>query len=427
MQKLIYTLTALCLTFSAIGQGEIIQIDQEKGYTRTVFLNLNNLEMTSVDYTQWDIAFGTANRTTTILYNEATLSSDNSIPPELYVTSSTNFDSTDLTMVTDTLYNGDSSIGDGAFGLPADTTNPFDYGWGLYDLASHNLNGTRIFILKLRDGSYKKIRIDRLQTRSNIFYFTYADLNNENKVTDSIHMNDHAGKTLAYYSLKDQKVVDIEPDEWDLQFTRYNTPVETDEVPQGYLNYLVTGVFSRPGVEVAKVTGIDPAQVKYEDHTDKLTDAMDAIGHDWKYFDLNTFQYSVNEDEVYFVKTTDNEIYKLHFLDFEGASTGVSTLEITFVEVISSSITAPEYIKETVVFPNPVTAGQAQIRFHSQELKRDAVLTVNNSLGQEVYHHSITIQPGENTFPLPVLQTPGMYYVVLRTADGLATLPLINN
>src|SRR5690606_12687448 len=129
--------------------------------------------------------------------------------------------------------------------------NVLDFGWGMYDINTHNLNGTRIFIIKLRDDSYKKIRIDQMQTRNNKFFFTYGDLDNENIVTDSIDMNDFDGKTLAYYSLKDQQSLDLEPEEWDLKFTRYNTPVATDEVPEGFLNYLVTGTLSRPGVEVA--------------------------------------------------------------------------------------------------------------------------------------------------------------------------------
>lgn len=427
MQKLIYTIIALLVGNAILFAQEYVQIDQGKNYSKTVFLDLKSLETTTVDFTKWDIAFGTVGRSATILYNEAAISGENSTPLELYVTSSTNFDSTELSMVTDTLYNGDSSLGDGAFGVPADPSNGLDYGWGMYDITSHNLNGTRIFILKLRDGSYKKIRIDQLQTRSNIFHFTYSDLDNSNTVKDSINMNDHADQTLAYYSLTEQSTVDIEPAEWDLKFTRYNTPVETDEVPQGFLNYQVTGTLSYPGVEVAVASNINPETVSFDDYRDSLKTDMDAIGHDWKFFDLNTFQYSVLDDQVFFVKTLDNEVYKLHFIDFEGASTGVSTVEVTLVEVISSLAPAPEYIKETILFPNPANGGQAQIRFQSDELKRDAKLIVHNAVGQEIYHQNINIMQGENSFRLPLLSTPGLYYVVLKTNDGLTSLPLINN
>lgn len=417
----------LLLGAAAYGQDTIIQIDQGAGYAQSVFLNLEDQKTTTVDFTTWDIAFGTVNRSATILYNEATVSSDDSKALELYVTSTTDFEAADISLITDTLYNGDSAIGDGAFGVPADTSNVLDFGWGMYDINTHNLNGTRIFIIKLRDDSYKKIRIDQMQTRNNKFFFTYGDLDNENIVTDSIDMNDFDGKTLAYYSLKDQQSLDLEPEEWDLKFTRYNTPVATDEVPEGFLNYLVTGTLSRPGVEVAVASEIDPNTVEFEDFAENLTDAMDAIGFDWKYFDLNTFQYSVVENEVFFVKTPDNEVYKLQFLDFEGTSTGVTTIQITFEQVISSRVTAPEYIKETTLFPNPVNGSQAQIRFHSEEFRRDARLVLNNSLGQEVYNQKINIIQGENTYALPVLTTPGMYYVTLRTEDGITSLPLINN
>lgn len=427
MKQLIFTLTSLFLGTAAFTQDTIIQVDQGAGYKQSVFLNLEDQQTTIVDYTTWDIAFGTANRSATILYNEAAVSGENSNPLELYVTSSTDFEAADTTLITDTLYNGDSALTDGAFGMAADTSNGLDFGWGMYDINTHNLNGTRIFILKLRDNTYKKIRIDQMQSRNNKFLFTYGDLDNENIVTDSIDMNDYDGKTLAYYSLKDQQALDLEPQEWDLKFTRYNTPVATDEVPEGFLNYQVTGVLSRPGVEVAVASEIDPSTVEFEDFAENLTDAMDAIGYDWKYFDLNTFQYSVIEDEVFFVKTPDNEVYKLQFLDFEGTSTGVTTIQITFEQVISSLVTAPDYITATTLFPNPVTGSEAQIRFHSEEFKRDARLLVNNSIGQEVFNQKINILQGENTYALPVLTTPGIYYVILRTEDGITSLPLINN
>src|SRR5690606_7861117 len=134
-----------------------------------------------------------------------------------------------------------------------------------------------------------------------------------------------------------------EPEHWDLKFTRYNIPVEDPSSPGVYLDYRVTGVLTRPGTEVAVATNIDPETVAFEDFADSLTNAPDAIGYEWKAYDFGSMQYTVTQNEVYFVKTVNDEVYKIQFLDFEGSSTGVTTFRITLEEVISA-LEPQEYI-----------------------------------------------------------------------------------
>lgn len=425
MKNYLYTTIILLFCATTYGQDTIIQVDQGAGYSQTVFLNLADNEMTTIDYTTWDIAFSTAGRSVAILVNEAATSGPTSKPVELFVTSSTDFEEVaDTTLITDTLYNGDVSLTDGAFNSASDTSNVFDFGWGEYNPATHFVNGTRIFILQLRDGTYKKIRID--QYAGSQYTFTYADLDGKNLVTDSVNVADYEGKTLAYYSLRDQKVVDLEPENWDLKFTRYNTPVPYPDSPDEYLDYYVLGVLVRPDVEVAIASDIDPDSVKFEDYADSLTSDMNAIGHEWKVLDFSTKTYTIDENQVFFVKTLKNEVYKIQFLDFEGSSTGVTTLKSTLAEVLSALAAPQEYINETILFPNPVIGGQAKIKFQSEELRQNALLQISNTLGQEVYTQKINILRGENIYTLPRLSVPGLYYVLLRTEDGITTLPLIN-
>ena len=423
MKNTLYTIIALFICGIASGQETIIQVDQGPNYSQTVYLNLEDLDTTIVDFTTWDIAFSGSARSVGILINEAAISGEGSSPIELYLTSSTNFDDVDISQVQDTLYNGDDSYTDGAFNQPADTSNQFDFGWGEYNPATHFVVGTKIFIIKLRDASYKKIRID--QYAGSQYTFTYADLNGENLVTDSIDIADFEGKALAYYSIRDQKTLDLEPENWDLKFTRYITSLLAE--PGVYLDYHVVGTLTKPGVEVAVASNIDPANVEFEDYADSLTTDIDAIGHEWKYFDLNTFVYSIVENQVFFVKTPKNEIYKIQFLDFEGSSTGISTLKITYIETLSALAKPQEYISQSTVFPNPALGGQAKIKFHSDQFRQNARLLVHNSVGQQVYLRNVSITQGENVHSLPHISVPGLYYVTLRTEDGVSTLRLINN
>ncbi len=427
MKTLIYSIITL-LTFSTAWSQDIIQIDQGENYTQSVYLDLSDNEMTAVDYTTWDIAFANSARSASIYINEAVSSAEGSGAVALYLTSASELAEADTNLITDTLYNQEGPDADGAFNAPKDTTDNFDFGWGSYDIMTHNLNGTRVFIIKLRDGSFKKFKVNVFQTRNLKYTFSYSDLDGENAVTDSINLGDFEGKAFAFYSLADQKALDLEPENWDLQFTRYNFPVANPEAPGGYMNYLVTGVISRPGTEVAVASDIDPETVEFETYQDSLTTAPDAIGYEWKFFDLNTFQYSIVENEVYFVKTNDNEVYKLQFLDFEGASTGVSTLRSTLVEVLSALTTPPDYIRETRLYPNPATsASTVTLRFQSDQFKEVAHLGISNAMGQMMYSQKINVRQGENNLTLPHLITPGLYYVILRTVDGTMALPLINN
>lgn len=237
------------------AQENILQIDQGKNYTQSVFLDLATKEVTTIDFTTWDIAFATGARDVSVLINEAVKGGEAGRSLHLFSTSSNDFSETDMTQIKDTLFNGDAALSDGAFNTVKDTANAFDFGWGLYNPSTHIVSGTQIFIIQLRNGDYKKIRIDKYDTQK--YTFIYAD---------------------------------------------------------------------------------------------SLSKAQDAIGYEWKYFDRNTFQYTILDDLAYFVKTPNNEVYKIQFLDFEGASTGVTTIKATLEEVLSSLTTPPEYIKSTQVF-----------------------------------------------------------------------------
>lgn len=126
--------------------------------------------------------------------------------------------------------------------------------------------------------------------------------------------------------------VQVEPtkDAWDLEFTQYthifyespvNIPYPTDTLP-----YSVNGVLlNQNGVSVSKDTFNDIAfdSVTINDATTRTySTRKDAIGWDWKTFQFDDENYTINQYYKYYIKTADGKYYKLRFTDFYD-STGV--------------------------------------------------------------------------------------------------------
>jgi hypothetical protein len=113
---------------------------------------------------------------------------------------------------------------------------------------------------------------------------------------------------MIYYSIDNQAKIDHEPAtaSWDLVFTKYylNT-----------MNYVVTGILSNNGVQVAKLTNVDVTTNNYSNAT--FSSAISAIGWEWKKTNPD-YTFYIPEKEVYFVKDQQGKVYKLVFTSFEG-------------------------------------------------------------------------------------------------------------
>ena len=62
----------------------------------------------------------------------------------------------------------------GAFNMNA-TGHP-NYGWGKYSEITHNLSGVALYIIKTRNGAYKKIWIENKLSVDQKYSFRYADI-----------------------------------------------------------------------------------------------------------------------------------------------------------------------------------------------------------------------------------------------------------
>ncbi len=292
-----------------------------------VYYSFTNGEVSTTNRTDWDLGFSVPLRTATIIINEGA-------GMELYkVGDTTVWESVDTSGIESwtALYNDKSDWMRGAFNLEADG---FDYDWAIYDHSNtHNVIGQYIYVIKLSDGSYKKLYIVMRNGATDTYILRWANIDGSNQVDATFSPAEYADtKHFIHYSLVTQEMIEIEPDmdSWDLLFTRYIAKIPTG--PATEIDYPVMGVLMNKDRKAVKVTGITPADANYSDAESGFTDQADIIGWEWKQQDPVTHEVSIVENTSYFVKNTDLWIYKIYFTDYSGEAAGSITIQQQKVE-----------------------------------------------------------------------------------------------
>jgi len=117
-------------------------------------------------------------------------------------------------------------------------------------------------------------------------------------------------------------LLNLEPpkEDWDLLFTRY---MELLWDGQDSLDYSVTGVLLNPHAGRAYLDtnlsklGISYQSVSREDYQAPLMSSKtDAIGYDWKYFNLDESSYKLRPGYIYFIEDQVGQVYRLRFIGF---------------------------------------------------------------------------------------------------------------
>lgn len=386
-------------------------------YKDAVYYELDGGNKATLEHANWHIAFSVYGaQDAGIFLNEGTtLGGTRS---NLYEANTADF-STTITNGDwgNGLVNTEVSWANGAFNETRDVSNFADYGWGAYNMSSHIVEGTKVYVIQLPSGDYKKIKIDSLVNGT--YHFRYADLDGSNLETHTITKSDYADKTLVYFSLTSNAVVDAELASWDIVLTRYETTL--DDGMGGTTPYGVSGILTNEGVEVTRANGVDPTTVEFADHQANLhSDSLYIIGHDWKYYDF-TAGWTVSTDVVYFVKTTTDNVWKVQFIDFEGSSTGVARFEKTDLGLLSSIEEAITSQEQLILYPNPVV-DQTQLVFETTSFSGDMQVTIQDVTGRTIEQRIIAVQTGLNThtFNLGHL-TAGNYFLTLHSPQGPLT------
>lgn len=375
------------------------------GYVNGVYYSLENDEIHTVEAGNWDIAFTVAGRGQTIRTNGGH-------GVELY-----NYPNGDTShwFSVDTAgisgwkkyYNSDSLWTRGAFSQAANSMDMMDMGWGNYNMFSHEVTADSLFVVKLADGSYKKLWIDKLSFK--VYYFKYANLDGSNEVSDTVAKTDYSNKSFGYYSFKNGVEIDREPDSqsWDLLFTKYGQAL----TPNYYMG--VSGVLVNNGVSVNKVSGVHSQDA--DTLSTSFSNSMTSIGYNWKKMDYATYAYQAVDSVTYFVKTQVGDLWKIAFTGFEGGSSGNY---IFTKEKIFSSLGIEQNVNVLSIetYPNPAT-DFLNIILH-QSNTADVNVVVYNLSGSLVYSKSFSGAAGINNLQLSVGEFSKGLYVVNIGSQG---------
>ncbi|MFT6003747.1 MAG: hypothetical protein ACI8UQ_000882 [Bacteroidia bacterium] len=414
MKKSIYNrIGGTLLTLALISVGAFAQKADSvitQGGANDVYYSFKNGITTEVDKSTWDIALNTAAFDASILINE-------NAGVELY-SYGTNVDEWDIVdtagFAFQNIYNSSESWGNGAFVRLA-SGHP-DYGWGTYNMGTHNVTGNRIFILKDRNDVYHQVVIENMSAAGEYTIKT-ADIGGGNTVTLDIDKKDAAfvGKNFVHFDLTAQKVLNNEPlrKDWDLLFTKYIdlVPTRTGDL----LPYLVSGVKINKGYEVAERTSL-PAASNDTNNLNWNTDITE-IGSDWKSFDFASFSYLMTDSLAYFVKGDGGVVWKIDFTNYKGGSTGGYYFNIEQLRR-SASVNGVQELT-TRVYPNPSNG-----IFTVENKENDAVeVSLMTLTGKVLESYNLAPNSAMNIDATSVVS--GIYILSIRSNDKLSTQRIV--
>jgi len=392
------------------------------GYVNEIYYSMANGNMGAVNRKQWDIAFRASRMSASILTNDAANNNPiglNGVELYTYGNSDTSgwatFDTTGLS-TWKLLGNSTTDWETGAF-CQNQLGHP-DYGWGRYNSASHDVVGDSLYLIKLRDGSLRKLWIMRKYSSLNTYEFRYANLDGSGDTTVVLDCNPYSDKNFVGFSLTTNQVVDFEPvssTDWDILFTKYMYTY-----PDGVL-YPVTGVLSNYDIKVNKFEHVAPDFRAFDPAA--MDSSRSAIGWDWKYLD-GSFVYHVVDSLMYFVQDKSGNIHRLVFKEFAGSSTGRIVLQKELISLAGiddrTSLSA-----NLGIYPNPAVY-EANLVLNPGN-SRTVRIVISDLTGRLAWNEEYNVNRNElNTVKIPLESfSGGVYLLTVTTREQRLTGKLI--
>jgi hypothetical protein len=414
MKNFILTFLTIISLNSLIAQPVYDTVYVQEGYTHQSYYSFANDEVANIINNDWDIALEMGGFGVAIRIN-GQLGTELYTYPDGDTADWATLDTAGLASWTQS-YDSDQNWELGAFNQGADTSSFVDFGWGYYNTTTHVVSGDSLFVIKLSNGDYKKVWIMNMNPNPgfNEYNFKYADIDGSNEVMVEYEKSNYAGKNFGYYSLQNEEEVDREPasDTWDIVFTKYGSLA-----PGAYYN--VTGGLTNKNVWTAQADEVDVESAVWSDYL--FNDTISTIGYDWKTLNFQTFEYEVAEDRCYFIEDVDGNIWKVVFTAFGGSSNGM--IAFTKEQVGTVGINEVEDEVAFVLYPNPATDGQVNIKFNNES--SSVLTTITDLNGRQVLAEQFNT-PGEQIQQLDVAHlSPGLYIISIENKASKISKKLI--
>ncbi|MBL7950599.1 MAG: T9SS type A sorting domain-containing protein [Flavobacteriales bacterium] len=398
---------AIILSAATAGAQTTVTVTSGAGNATQTFYSLENGVQGTAVLADWDLAFEINSFNSSILVNTAKGLAAFETPVAIG-------DWATLTEANEanwtSILNSEEDWSAGALTNGNNLAQPdgLNLGWGEYNMNTHTVAGTKIYVVKLVDESYKKLRINSLATST--YSFTYSDMDGSNEQTASLVKTAFAGKNFGYFSFTTGTTLDLEPAAatWDLLFTKYTSVIMAPDPTA----YPVAGVLQNKDVLAMQVDGVPTDDATW--NSADLSASINVIGYDWKTFNMTTFQYEYATDRTYFVQDRSFNIWKVIFTAYGGSSTG----DMTFTqELVSSTRVGERSFNQLVLYPNPATNGQLNMVLGSEVT--NGQLNIMDRAGRLVRTQRVNSAGALSSTPVDLAGIEPGLYVVHLDAEGI--------
>lgn len=378
------------------------------GYANEVYYHFSTGNTTTAARNTWDISFRTMIMSSSILINDGSSTVLWSYP---YADTSgwATLDTFGLSTWTP-MYNDPTDWENGAFSRYA-TAHP-DYGWGIYNMATHVLVGDSLFVIQLVDGTFKKLWIIEKNSPTNTYIFRYANLDGSDPQEAVVDCGEYLDKDFVGFNMQTNMVVDYQPvsTSWDILFTKYMS-VQPNGDP-----YPVTGVLTNPVAVTKKYYPVTP---DYNDWEVAPWDSTRSnIGWDWKTFSMTSMTYVVNDSMVFYVQDTATDVYRLKFTGFEGTSTG--NIDFGKAKVSPTGISDQKQSDIRVnLFPNPATDFIQIDIVALKPLNENITISLLDLTGRSIRTEQFPFGQSHITLNIQSL-SPGAYLLMVSSGNTLS-------
>ncbi len=332
------------------------------------------------------------------------------------------------------LYNSLQSWEVGAFNRNTGS-NPFDFGWGVYDQQDHWVYGEKVYALITGADTFQ-IFFNEKQTanvsNAPIYDFSFAKIDGTNVVNKTVELGGatYGTQNFVYYNLLTDSLYSREPnsENWDILFTNYNDSL-TASMWYGVFGVLnnVNTFVTRVDTSSAEISNLDYAQYTYTNSN------INNIGRAWKA--ASQAGVVVYDSITYFAKVQNGDIWQLQFTKhISGTDTTANSGLVAFQK--RKVYTAPDTnvsvnnininLNNVVLAPNPAENGTTNLLIDVKNNTEKATIYVTDITGKTVAVRHTALKAGLNALPIQVATYPsGIYMVNVQIAGENKTQKLI--